>query len=213
MTIGVGHESQGLYYLSAPTTPIACSAVESSHIIHQRLGHPSLQKLHLMVPSLSKVSNLECESCQFGKHARSFFPDRVNKRAASPFALVHSDIWGPSRVVSCLGYQYFVTFIDDFSRCTWIFLMKNRSDIFSIFKTFCSEINTQFGTNIKILQSDNAREYLSTSFQSFLASQRILHQTSCAHTPQQNGVTERKNLHLVETAHTILLHNNVPPLF
>jgi hypothetical protein len=163
-TIGVGHESQGLYYLSAPTTPIACSAVESSHIIHQRLGHPSLQKLHRMVPSLSKVSNLECESCQFGKHARSFFPDRVNKRAASPFALVHSDIWGPSRVVSCLGYQYFVTFIDDFSRCTWIFLMKNRSDIFSIFKTFCSEINTQFGTNIKILQSDNAREHLSTYF-------------------------------------------------
>ncbi|PNX57128.1 hypothetical protein L195_g058538, partial [Trifolium pratense] len=58
-TIGVGHESHGLYYLSTPTLPIACSAVKSSHIVHQRLGHPSLLKLHLMVPSLSKVSNLE----------------------------------------------------------------------------------------------------------------------------------------------------------
>jgi transposase InsO family protein len=83
--------------------------------------------------------------------------------------------------------------------------MKNRFDIFSIFKTFCSEINTQFGTTIKILQNDNAREYLSTSFQSFLASQSILHQTSCAHTPQQNGVAERENRHLVETARTMLL--------
>lgn len=91
--------------------------------------------------------------------------------------------------------------------------MKSRSEVFSIFKTFCSEINTQFGTHIKILQSDNAREYLSTSFQSFLTSQGILHQTSCAHTPQQNGVAERKNRHLVETARTMLLHNNVPPRF
>jgi hypothetical protein len=135
-TIGVGYESCGLYYLSAPTLPIACSAVESPLVVHQRLGHPSLQKLHLMVPNLSKVSTLECESCQFGKHTRSSFPDRVNKRAASPFALVHSDIWGPSRVVSSLGYQYFVTFIDDFSRNTWIFFMTNRSDVFPIFQTF-----------------------------------------------------------------------------
>jgi hypothetical protein len=87
-TIEVGHESHGLYYLSAPTLPIACSAIESPLVIHQRLGHPSLQKLHLMVPSLSKVSTLECESCQFGKHTRSSFPDRANKRAISPFAFV-----------------------------------------------------------------------------------------------------------------------------
>jgi hypothetical protein len=91
--------------------------------------------------------------------------------------------------------------------------MKNRSDVFSIFQTFCSEVKTQFGSQIKIFQSDNAREYLSTSFQSFLTSQGILHQTSCAHTPQQNGVAERKNRHLVETARTMLLHNNVPPRF
>lgn len=166
-----------------------------------------------MVPCLSKVSNLECESCQFGKLIRSSFFARVNKRAASPFALVHSDIWGPSRVVSCLGYQYFVTFIDDFSRCTWIFLMKNRSDVFSTFQTFCSEIKTQFGTQIKILRSENAREYLSTSFQSFLTSKGILHQTSSAHPPQQNSVAERKNWHLVETARTMLIQNNVPHRF
>ncbi|RVW29613.1 Retrovirus-related Pol polyprotein from transposon TNT 1-94 [Vitis vinifera] len=57
---------------------------------------------------------------------------------------------------------------------------------------------------------DNVREYFSAPFTSFMSHHGILHQSSCAHTPQQNGVAERKNRHLVETARTILLHSNVP---
>ena len=72
--------------------------------------------------------------------------------------------------------------------------MKNRSDVLSIFRDFTAEIKNQFGTSIKILRTDNAKEYLSSHFQSFLTSQGVLHQTSCAHTPQQNDVAERKNV-------------------
>jgi len=86
----------------------------------------------------------------------------------SPFALVHSDIWGPSRVKSTLGFQYFVTFIDDYSRCTWLYLMKNRFELFSIFQSFFHEIKTQFGVSIRNLRSDNGREYLSQSFKHFM---------------------------------------------
>ncbi|KAK2377577.1 putative mitochondrial protein [Trifolium repens] len=207
-TIGVGCESQGLYYLSL--TSNTCSATDSSLTIHAQLGHPSLPKLQKLVPSLSKLSSLHCESCQLGKHTRNHFPDRVNKRASSPFALVHSDVWGPSRTMSTLESKYFVTFIDDFSRCTWIFLMKNRSELFPIFQKFYQEIKTQFGVSIRTLRSDNAREYLSHQFQNFMALNGILHQTSCPHTPQQNGVAERKNRHLIETTRTLLLHGNVP---
>ncbi|RVW87780.1 Retrovirus-related Pol polyprotein from transposon TNT 1-94 [Vitis vinifera] len=57
---------------------------------------------------------------------------------------------------------------------------------------------------------DNAREYFSAPFTSFMSHHGILHQSSCAHTLQQNGVAERKNRHLVETARTILLHSNIP---
>ena len=145
-----------------------------------------------MVPSLSTLKSFECESCQLGKQARASFPRSVNNRAASPFKLVHSDVWGPCRVLSHNGFQYFVTFIDDYSRCTWLYLMKNRSEVFPIFQSFCAEIKNQFGIFISILRSDNAREYFSTPFQNFLSSQGILHQSSCAHTPHQNGVAERK---------------------
>jgi len=70
--------------------------------------------MRLLVPSFSKLSSFECQSCQLGKHTRHTYSQRVNKSVASPFALVHSDVWGPSRVKSTLAYSYFVTFIDDF---------------------------------------------------------------------------------------------------
>lgn len=189
---------------------MACASVASQSLTHQRLGHPSLNKMRLLVPSFSKLSSFECQSCQLGKHTRHTYSQRVNKSVVSPFALVHSDVWGPSRVKSTLGYFYFVTFIDDFSRCTWLFLMKNRSEVFHIFKEFYAKVKNQFDTSIKVLRTDNAREYLSSQFQTFLTSEGITHQSSCAHTPQQNGVAERKNRHLVETARTLLLHHNVP---
>jgi len=150
-----------------------------------------------------------CESCQLGKHIHSSFPSGVS-RVSSPFALVYSDIWRPSHIKFNLGFQYFVTFIDDYSRCTWVFLMKYRSELFSIFQIFYNEIKNQFGISIRILHSDKGREYLSHSFEKFMVTHGILHQTSCAYTPQQNGVAERKKRHLVETTRIILIHGDVP---
>ena len=109
-----------------------------------------------MVPRFSTLSSLACESCQLGKHTRVSFPKRLHNRATSPFDLVHIDVWGPCRTASTLGFQYFVTFIDDYSRCTWLFLMKSRAELFSIFQKFYAEILTQFNISIRVLRSDNA---------------------------------------------------------
>ncbi|RVW70757.1 Retrovirus-related Pol polyprotein from transposon RE1 [Vitis vinifera] len=174
-TIGIGCESQGLYHLTSDSSPAVCISTDAPLLIHNRLGHSSLSKFQKMVPRFSTLSSLPCESCQLGKHTRVSFPKRLNNRAKSPFELVHTNVWGPCRTASTLGFQYFVTFIDDYSRCT----------------------------------CDNAREYFSAQFTSFMSHHGILHQSSCAHTPQQNGVAERKNRHLVETARTILLHSLV----
>nr|CAN79672.1 hypothetical protein VITISV_012210 [Vitis vinifera] len=175
-TIGIGRESQGLYHLTSDSSPTVCISTDAPLLIHSRLGHPNLSKFEKMVPCFSTLSSLSCESCQLGKHTPVSFPKRLNNRAKSPFELIHTDVWGPCQTASTLEFQYFVTFIDDYSRCT----------------------------------CDNAREYFSAPFTSFMSHNGILHQSSCAHTPQQNWVAERKNRHLVETTHTILLHSNVP---
>ena len=84
--------------------------------------------------------------------------------------------------------------------------MKNRAELCSIFQKFYVEILTQFNISIRVLRSDNAKEYFSTPFISFMSQHGILHQSPCAHTPQQNGVAERKNRHLIKTTRTLLFH-------
>nr|KYP65372.1 Retrovirus-related Pol polyprotein from transposon TNT 1-94 [Cajanus cajan] len=140
------------------STPVGL-VVDSPSLIHAQLGHPSLAKLQHLVPRLSKLSHLSCKSCQLGKHSRCFFSQSVPSRMLSLFALVHSDIWGSSRVRSTLGFHYFVTFIDDYSRCTWLFLMKTQSELFSICQSLYNEIQKQFGVSIRTFRSDNACEF------------------------------------------------------
>ena len=115
--------------------------------------------------------------------------------------------------MSPIGFQYFVTFVDDYSRTTWLYLMKNRSELFSHFRVFCAEIHTQFHVYVQNMRSDNAKEYVSEQFQSFMLQHDILHQTSCVDIPAHNGVAERKNRHLLETARTLLFHMHVPKHF
>ena len=85
-----------------------------------------------MVPRFSSLSSIECESCQLEKHIRVPFPRSLDQRTKSHFELVHIDVWGPSRTESTSGFRYFVTCIDDYSHCTWLFLMKTRAELFSI---------------------------------------------------------------------------------
>ena len=122
-----------------------------------------------MVTRFSTLSSLACVSYQVGKHTRVSFPKRLNNRAKAPFELVHIDVWGPCPTASTLGFQYFVTFIDDYSQCTWLFLMKNRVELYSIFQKFYAEIHTHFNNSICVLRSDNAREYFSVPFISFMS--------------------------------------------
>ena len=109
-TIGIGHEFQGLFHLSSPSSSTACTSLDTPLLIHIRLGHPNFSKFRIIVPHFFSLSSIECESCQFGKHTRVPFPERLDQRTKSPFELVHTDVWGPSPIESTLGFWYFVTF-------------------------------------------------------------------------------------------------------
>ncbi|KAM2173457.1 hypothetical protein ACFX1R_038295 [Malus domestica] len=136
----------------------------------------------------------------------------MNKRPF-PFDLVHSDVWGPSPVTTSLGIRWFVAFIDDCTRMTWLYVLKNKSDVSAIFRSFAQLVQTQYSSVIKVLCSDNGGEYINSKLSIFLHDQMILHETTCPHTPQQNGVVEYKNCHILETARALLLGASVPPRF
>ena len=89
-------------------------------------------------------------------------------------------------------FKYLVLFVDDFSRTSFLYLMKSKSEVPTIFKDFHMHVKTQFRSNIKVLRSDNGSEFMSNNMLEYISSQGIIHQTSCVGTPQQNGVAERK---------------------
>ena len=82
-----------------------------------------------------------------------------------------------------LGFRYFVIFVDDYSRVTYLYLMKERSELYFIFKSFYMEIKTQFNALLRIFRFDNAREYFHTSLSQFFDDHDIIHQSSCPYTP------------------------------
>jgi transposase InsO family protein len=92
-------------------------------------------------------------------------------------------------------------------------LMKNKSEVFSHFQNFTNMVESQFNKKNKIFRTDNRTEYVNQNFTSFLNQKDTIHQTTCIYTPQQNGVSERKNRHLLEMTRNLLFQNNVPKIF
>ena len=129
--------------------------------------------------------------CEPAKHKHVSFPIS-NTRASMPFTLIHSDVWGPSTVHNIFGARWFVSFIDNCTRVSWVFLLKQKSNVNFTFQNFFHMVKNQFGVEIKKIRSDNARDYFNQVLSPFLKEKGIIYESLCTNTPQQNGMAERK---------------------
>lgn len=145
-----------------------------------------------------------CEGCIMGKHHRLPFPKEGRNRATRPGELIHSDVCGPMQKPSLKGSLYFVTFRDDFTGYGVINFMKKKSELFQHLKNFSARVRAEVGDQITTLRSDNGGEYTSAELQSWLAENGIHHETSAPRTPEQNGVAERYNRTILESAKSML---------
>ncbi|KAG8498778.1 hypothetical protein CXB51_005209 [Gossypium anomalum] len=138
-----------------------------------------------------------CEHCVFGKQKRVRFTKGIHNTKGM-LEYIHSDLWGPSRVPSRGGANYMLTFIDDFSRKVWAFFLKQKNDVFFIFKSWKIMIEKQTGKQIKYLCTDNGLEFCFGEFNRLCKSEGIVRHLTVRHTPQQNGIAERMNRTIME---------------
>ncbi|PRQ26842.1 putative RNA-directed DNA polymerase [Rosa chinensis] len=175
------------------------NAKEAVWLWHRRLGHLSFSYLKKLQPHLFSVvsdSDFHCDICELAKSHHISYSPSLHKSPVL-FMKIHSDVWGPAKIPSLSGARYFVTFIDDCTRMTWVSLLKNKSDVFGMFTEFHKMVATQYQQSIRVFQSDNGGEFVNGPMIEFCRSHGIRHQTSNSYTPQQNGLAERKNRQLI----------------
>ena len=126
---------------------------------------------------------------------------------------MHTDVCGPINVRARGGYEYFITFTDDYSRYGYIYLMHRKSEAFEKFKEFRAEAEKQLGKSIKTLRSDRGGEYLSADFMGYLSENGIISQLSAPGMPQQNGVAERRNQTLLDMIRSMMSFSRLPISF
>ncbi|KAG7551025.1 Zinc finger CCHC-type [Arabidopsis thaliana x Arabidopsis arenosa] len=217
--VHTGARVKDLYVLSASNSYVEkMSTNDNVFIWHARLGHINMTKLKVMVnkdlvnglPKLKiQDEGTICEGCQYGKSHRLPF-DYSTSRSSFPLERVHSDLMGPTRTPSYSGYHYMLLFVDDFSRYTWVYFVKEKSEVFSKFLEFKVTVEGELGQKIKTLRTDNGGEFMSKEFLSFCRDNGIKREFTCPHTPQQNGVAERKIRHLSETCRSWLHGKDLP---
>ncbi|CAH2108768.1 unnamed protein product [Euphydryas editha] len=209
----------GVYKLQLQEN-MSAAAIISGELWHRRLGHINsecLNKMQNAVDGLTlkekvDITKSTCTICCEGKQARLPFT-HVGKRSTEVLYIIHTDICGPMECESIGGSKYFILFVDDFSRMTAIYFLKNKNDALNSFREYKVLVENQTNKKIRIIRSDNGREFCNAEFNDYLKKMGIVHQTTCPYTPEQNGLCERMNRTLVEKARCMLFDAQLSKMF
>jgi histone deacetylase 1/2 len=150
-----------------------------------------------------------CDACQRAKSHQLLYP-KSTSISNHLLELVFSDVWGPTPD-STRRYKYYVIFVDDYSKFTWIYLLKFKSEVFHKFRDIQNLIERLFDRKILAVQTDCGGEY--EALHPFFTKIGISHFVSCPHAHQQNGPAERKHRHIVEVGLSLLSHAHMPLKF
>lgn len=216
-TVVLRAEKQNNLFLTKGSVESLFAATNVNQLWHNRFGHLNYKSLcemssKEMVVGLNLRRTLQpaqCRTCMLSKIHVNPFPQESKTRTTDLLEVVHSDVCGPFNVKSPGGSKYFVTFIDDFSRRIFVYIIKAKSDVLDTFKMFQKHVEKQTGRKIKTLRSDNGREYVNKEFDEALRNEGIGRQLTVPYTPQQNGIAERANRTLVEMARSMMVHSGV----
>jgi transposase InsO family protein len=117
--------------------------------------------------------------------------------------MLHVNFFGPIAYISIGGNKYGLVIIDDYSRFTWVFFLHGKSEIQEMLKKFLKRAQNEFDAKVKKIRSDNGSKFKNTQVEDYLDQEGIKHEFSAPYIPQQNGVVERKNRTLIESARTM----------
>nr|GEV08445.1 hypothetical protein [Tanacetum cinerariifolium] len=151
-----------------------------------------------------------CSSCELGKIHRKYHKSKTAFASNQPLYLLHMDLCGLMRVESINGKRYVLVVVDDYSRYTWVFFLHSKEEVLDVINSFIKKTQVNLQLQVQRARSDNDTEFKNKTLSKFFDEVGITQQFSAARTPQQNGVVERRNRTLIESARTMLTVANLP---
>lgn len=221
--VGIIPKVSGLYRVGGQVmkVPMANAATTQLTLMefHRRMGHIAPRAAKELVSKglvqgvelIHTSESLECEACIKAKTTRKAVSKvREGPRATVFGGEVHSDLWGPARTVSLGKRVYYISFTDDFSRWTTLYLLRTKDQAFSAYKSFEAWVNNHRKVSILILHADRGGEYLDDDFSLHLEEHGTLQKLTVHDTPEDNGVSERLNRTLAEKMRAMLIASGLP---
>ncbi|KAK1679090.1 hypothetical protein QYE76_039938 [Lolium multiflorum] len=223
----VGYVENNLYVvdLSKESPSFSTCLMAAKHdegwLWHRRLGHVNMRNLKQLlkgehIVGLTGVTfekDRVCSACVAGKQLKKKHPIKSIVTTSRPLELLHLDLFGPSHYDTLGGSKYGLVIVDDYSRYSWVFLLKSKDETHREFITFAKKAQRMYESEIKAIRTDNGTEFKNYTMQEFVDDEGIKHEFSAPYTPQQNGVVERKNRTIIEMARTMLSEFNSPHNF
>ena len=175
----------------------------SANLWHRRLGHFQHENLAEYL-NLHNIRRDDFLTCKIAKLKR--LPQNGNPpNATRTLEIIHSDLIGPINIISCTGKRFILTFIDEYSKKSWIYLLENKRDVPKTTTQFLKYITNCFNDNIKFFKTDNVLEFKNRKIKNYCANNGITKIYFPPYNPQNNGRTERFNQTLINCAKTMLI--------
>ncbi|KAK1614490.1 hypothetical protein QYE76_020007, partial [Lolium multiflorum] len=223
----VGYVENNLYVVdlskesSSHSTCLMATKHDEGWLWHRRLGHVNMRNLKLLLKGehivgltgISFEKDRVCSACVAGKQLKKKHPIKSIVTTSRPLELLHLDLFGPSHYDTLGGSKYGLVIVDDYSRYSWVFLLKSKDETHREFIIFAKKAQRMYESEIKAIRTDNGTEFKNYTMQEFVDDEGIKHEFSAPYTPQQNGVVERKNRTIIEMARTMLSEFNSPHNF
>ncbi|KAL4578457.1 hypothetical protein LXL04_014580 [Taraxacum kok-saghyz] len=194
---------------------------DNSWLWHRRFSHLNFKDLNKLVlgdhvrglPTLKYENPHLCAACELGKQSRKSHSSIVSTKIIAPLELLHINLCGPSSIESLAGNKYILVIVDDFSRFTWVYFLKKKSQTTQEMIDFINYAETKLRKPVRSIRSDNGTEFKNKVFDDFLRNKGIDHNFSAPYSPPQNGVVERRNRSLCEAARSMLIFADLPLYF
>ncbi|GKC04844.1 retrovirus-related pol polyprotein from transposon TNT 1-94 [Tanacetum coccineum] len=198
---------------SSPICLVSKASKNKSWLWHRRLNHLNFGTINDLarkdlvrgLPRFKFEKDHLCFACQLGKSKKHTHKPKTENTNLEVFNTLHMDLCGPMRVQKINGKKFILVIVDDYSRFTWVKLLRSKDETPEVVIKFLKQIQVGLNKTIRYIYTDNDTEFVNKDLTAYYEHVGIFHQKTVPRTPQQDDVVERRNCTLVEASRTMLI--------